>query len=107
MYKMGGRINGTLRYIVKKESTLDTRIFTHKKKEADENDQIHLGQSTSATNVSNLFLNQRTPLHIAVREGQEYTVKSLVDKGADISIKDNDGVSETGSRLLVQLYRFD
>ena len=47
------------------------------------------------------FHNQRTALHIAVREGQEYTVKSLVDQGADINIRDNDGVSYTGSRLVL------
>ena len=56
--------------------------------------------SHNATNIANLFLNQRTPLHIAVREGQEYTVKSLVKKGADIDFRDNDGVSKTGSRLV-------
>ena len=39
------------------------------------------------------FLYQQTPLHIAVREGQEYTVKSLVAKGANVSIRDNYGVS--------------
>ena len=35
---------------------------------------------------------QRTPLHIAVGECQEKTVKSLVDRKADINIQDNDGV---------------
>ena len=41
------------------------------------------------------FLYQRTPLHIATREGHENTAKCLVKKGADISIKDKDGVSVT------------
>ena len=40
-----------------------------------------------------LFPYQQTPLHIAVREGQEYTVECLVANKADVSIKDNDGVS--------------
>ena len=43
-----------------------------------------------------ISLNQRTPLHIAVREGQEYTVKSLVENGADVNSKDKDGVSGMG-----------
>ena len=37
---------------------------------------------------------QRTPLHIAVKEGKGHTVKFLVEKGADINIKDKNGVSE-------------
>ena len=36
---------------------------------------------------------QRTPLHTAAEKGYMYTVKQLVKKGADISIKDNKGVS--------------
>ena len=36
---------------------------------------------------------QWTPLHFAVREGQEFTVKSLVESGANVSSKDNDGVN--------------
>ena len=41
-----------------------------------------------------MFLSsQRAPLHAAASEGHEYTVKSLVDKGANINIKDKDGVS--------------
>ena len=42
---------------------------------------------------------QRTPLHVAAREGYKYTVKSLVEKGANINLKNKDGVSVT--RLLV------
>ena len=36
---------------------------------------------------------QRTPLHTAAGMGYMYTVEQLVEKGADISIKDNKGVS--------------
>ena len=38
-------------------------------------------------------LYQRTPLHIAARENYEHTVECLVNKGADINIKDKAGVS--------------
>ena len=34
-------------------------------------------------------------MYVAAREGRDYTVKCLVKKGADISIKDKDGVRET------------
>ena len=37
---------------------------------------------------------QKTPLHLAVEEGKEGTVQLLIEKGADINIKDNDGVCE-------------
>jgi len=40
-----------------------------------------------------LFLNQRTSLHVAASKGRDYTVEHLVEKGADISIKDKAGVS--------------
>ena len=40
-----------------------------------------------------IFLIQRTPLHIAAREGYRFTLEHLVKEGADISIKDNSGVS--------------
>ena len=36
---------------------------------------------------------QRTPLHTAAGIGYKYTVEQLVKKGADVSIKDNEGVS--------------
>ena len=36
---------------------------------------------------------QRTPLHFAARENYERTVECLVDKGADINIRDVAGVS--------------
>ena len=42
------------------------------------------------------FLYQRTPLHIAVEEGRECTVESLVgDFKAGINNKDSDGVSKS------------
>ena len=46
---------------------------------------------------------QRTPLHIAAREGYFNTAKSLSDKGADITIEDVDGVSE----ILCGRFKFD
>ena len=60
-----------------------------------------IGQHQSAyvaLTVLNLFFNfscQRTPLHVAVEEGQECTVESLVEKyQADVNNKDIDGVSK-------------
>ena len=41
------------------------------------------------------FLYQQTPLHNATKEGHEYTVDSLVKKGANIDIQDKAGVSMT------------
>ena len=35
-----------------------------------------------------------TPLHLAARQGHVDIVRYLVDKGADLNIKDEDGVSE-------------
>ena len=43
-----------------------------------------------------MFFYQRTPLHIAAEEGFKHTVDSLVKKGANIKIKDKEGVSATG-----------
>ena len=40
-------------------------------------------------------LYQRTPLHIASKEGYKYTVECLVAEGADINIEDDKGVSVT------------
>ena len=34
-------------------------------------------------------------MHTAAKDGDEYTMVGLVKLGADINIKDNDGVSET------------
>ena len=42
-----------------------------------------------------LFFYQWTPLHVAVREDHDYTVKCLVKKGADMNIKDTKGVGQT------------
>ena len=39
-------------------------------------------------------LHQRTPLHLAAEQGRfENILGYLLDKGADINIKDNDGVN--------------
>ena len=38
---------------------------------------------------------QQTPLHTAAKVGNEYTMRELVELGANMNIKDNDGVSET------------
>ena len=37
---------------------------------------------------------QMTPLHWAAREGKEGTVQLLIEKGAEINIKDRHGVRE-------------
>ena len=37
---------------------------------------------------------QQTPLHIAAKKGRDHTVKYLVDKEADIHIKDKNGVND-------------
>ena len=37
---------------------------------------------------------QQTPLHWAAGEGKEGTVQLLIEKGADINIKDRSGVRE-------------
>ena len=47
------------------------------------------------------FLNQRTLLHVAASNGRDYTVEWLVEKGADINIKDKTGVCETVFLMLV------
>ena len=39
-----------------------------------------------------ISLHQQTPLHIAASNGHDYTVQCLVEKGAEINIKDKDGV---------------
>ena len=49
--------------------------------------------ANDATKICFAFLYQQTPLHIAARQGYVKTVECLVEKGADISIKDNNGVS--------------
>ena len=41
------------------------------------------------------FFFQRTPLHIAAEQSDVNTVKTLLDKGSDTTIKDKDGVLVT------------
>lgn len=53
----------------------------------------HTGRILELLCCSFLSLCQRTPLHTAAGEGYRYTVEHLVKNGADISIKDNKGVS--------------
>ena len=43
-------------------------------------------------------------MHTAAKEGNEYTMKGLFKLGADINIKDKDGVSET---LIITAGRFN
>ena len=47
--------------------------------------------------LSNVLLlsYQWTPLHVAATKGHDYTVECFVQQGANISIKDNAGVSMT------------
>ena len=40
------------------------------------------------------FSYQQTPLHVAASKGHDYSVECLVNKGADMDIKDKKGVSE-------------
>ena len=39
------------------------------------------------------FFGQQTPLHVAASKGCDYTVECLVQRKADISIKNKNGVS--------------
>ena len=55
--------------------------------------------------TTTLFFNQRIPLHIAAREGRDYTVKFLVEQRAEINSKDKDGVSMTIKWFIVLLIR--
>jgi len=41
-----------------------------------------------------LFLHQKTPLHLAARWGRGDLVGYLADKGADVNIKDENGVGK-------------
>ena len=42
-----------------------------------------------------------TPLHRAAEEDNEGTVQLLIEKGADVNVKDNDGVCECSVLLSV------
>ena len=48
-----------------------------------------------------VFSTQRTLLHVAASNGRDYTVGWLVEKGADINIKDKNGVCEIVFQMLV------
>ena len=50
------------------------------------------------------FFYQRTPLHIATENGYTYTVEALAAKKADISAKDNAGVSVHGFEFLIPMH---
>ena len=47
------------------------------------------------------FSYQQTPLHVAASKGRDYTVECLVKKGADINIKDKNGVCKTILLMIV------
>ena len=49
---------------------------------------------TLATTI-NFFFHQWSPLHVASKEGHDYTVEWLVKKGAKIQLRDKNGVSLT------------
>ena len=74
---------------------LSSKVFGTAKPEEDKYHLTFLKScSLFLTTLCNFFfLYQRTPLHIATKEGHEITVKSLVDKGANINIQDKAGVS--------------
>ena len=57
------------------------------------NHPVKSNHLTSTVPKSSFSLFQRTPLHIAAGKGYTYTTECLVAKGADINMKDNDGVS--------------
>ena len=48
-----------------------------------------------------LSLYQQTPLHVAASKGRDYTVECLVQKEADMDIKDKTGVYETTLLMVV------
>ena len=47
---------------------------------------------------------QWTPLHLAALQGKEGTVQLLIEKGADINIKDRCGVRDCVLVLLIRGY---
>ena len=50
-----------------------------------------------------LLLSQWTPLHIAAERGHDYTVEYLVEKQADVNIRDEDGVRVTIPLMVADL----
>ena len=63
---------------------------------------VYFYNSTNLPEILSQFLSkyfgslyQWTPLHVAAKEGRDHTVEQLVNRGADISIKDKNGVSMT------------
>ena len=54
--------------------------------------------------MSSLY--QQTALHIAARKGRDYTVKCLVEQGANIIIRDKDGVGVTALAVLFYADKF-
>ena len=69
---------------------------------------VTLAKMLQLHTLVSFFLHQRTPLHIAAREGYDKTVEFLIEEGAQIDIKDNEGVSKcdytTDSRLVTEDY---
>ena len=63
-----------------------TAKFLYTKKKLD----VHGGPSSSLVSSPH----QRTPLHWAAVEGHTDSVELLIQAGADVNIKDDDGVSE-------------
>jgi len=51
---------------------------------------IHCGPSSNLVSSPHQF----TPLHKSTEKGHTDTVKYLIEKGADLNIKSNSGVSE-------------
>ena len=45
-------------------------------------------------------------MHTAAKHGNEFTMKGLVKLGADMNIKDKDGVSEPRYCYIVDLFEF-
>ena len=52
-----------------------------------------LASVKSSLVLQSVFLHQMTPLHVAAETGRCEILRYLIDKGGDISIKDEDGVS--------------
>ena len=52
-----------------------------------------LASAKSSLLLQSVFLHQMTPLHVAAETGHCKILRYLIDKGGDINIKDEDGVS--------------